>query len=90
MEEKSIYVMLVGFGIETEEFADMLQDCNLLKETDMTINMSKIDPEAFQIMSGKLLLQYSKSVRNDFNKDAAGNLEKAKANWPGLEKKGRR
>jgi hypothetical protein len=36
------------------------------------------------------LLQYSKGVRNDFNKDAKGNLAKADANWSGLvEKKGK-
>ncbi|MEW6304680.1 MAG: YHS domain-containing (seleno)protein [Verrucomicrobiota bacterium] len=50
----------------------------------------EIDPEAFQIVDGRLLLQYSKSVRNDFNKDAPGNMKKADANWPGLlEKKGK-
>jgi YHS domain-containing protein len=50
----------------------------------------EIDPEAFQIVDGRLLLQYSKGVRNDFNKDAMGNLAKANANWPALvEKKGK-
>jgi len=50
----------------------------------------EIDVEAFQIVDGKLLLQYSKSVREDFNKDAAGNLAKANTNWPGLvDKKGK-
>jgi YHS domain-containing protein len=50
----------------------------------------EIDVEAFQIVDGRLLLQYSKGVRNDFNKDAAGNLKKAETNWPGLvEKKGK-
>lgn len=50
----------------------------------------EIDVNAFQIVEGKLLLQYSKGVRNDFNKDVAGNLKKADANWPALvEKKGR-
>ena len=50
----------------------------------------EIDVEAFQIVDGRLLLQYSKGVRNDFNKDAKGNLAKANANWPGLvEKKGK-
>ena len=50
----------------------------------------EIDPEAFQIVDGHLLLQYSKGVRNDFNKDVQGNLAKAKQNWPALvEKKGR-
>ena len=50
----------------------------------------KIDVDAFQIVDGKLLLQYSKGVRDDFNKDQQGNLDKANANWPGLvEKKGK-
>ena len=50
----------------------------------------EIDVDAFQIVDGKLLLQYSKGVRDDFNKDSKGNLTKAEANWPGLvEKKGK-
>lgn len=50
----------------------------------------KIDVEAFQIVGGRLLLQYSKGVRDDFNEDTQGNLSKAEANWPGLvEKKGK-
>ena len=50
----------------------------------------EIDVDAFQIVDGKLLLQYSKGVRDDFNKDVKGNLEKAEKNWPGLvEKKGK-
>ena len=50
----------------------------------------EIDPEASQVTDGHLLLQYSKGVRNDFNKDPQGNLAKANANWPGLlEKKGK-
>ena len=49
----------------------------------------EIDVDAFQIVEGKLLLQYSKGVRDDFNKDTKGNLTKAEANWPVLvEKKG--
>jgi YHS domain-containing protein len=50
----------------------------------------EIDVDAFQIVNGKLLLQYSKGVRDDFNKDTTGNLAKANTNWPGLvEKKGK-
>ena len=50
----------------------------------------EIDVEAFQIVDGKLLLQYSKGVRNDFNKEPKGNLAKANTNWPALvEKKGK-
>ena len=49
-----------------------------------------IDPEAFQIVDGRLLLQYSKGVRDKFNQDQTGNLKQADANWPGLvDKKGR-
>jgi YHS domain-containing protein len=44
----------------------------------------EIDVDAFQIVDGKLLLQYSKGVRDDFNQDMKGNLAKAQANWPGL------
>lgn len=50
----------------------------------------EIDVNAFQVVDGRLLLQYSKGVRDDFNKDVSGNLGKANANWAGLiEKKGK-
>ncbi len=50
----------------------------------------EIDINAWQIVDGRLLMQYSKGVRDDFNKDTKGNLFKADANWPGLvEKKGK-
>ena len=45
---------------------------------------ASIDPEAFQIVDGRLLLQYSKSILATFNKDTSGNLSKADANWPKL------
>jgi len=50
----------------------------------------EIDVDAFQIVDGKLLLQYSKGVRDDFNADTKGNLAKAGGNWTGLvAKKGK-
>lgn len=50
----------------------------------------EIDVEAFQMVDGHLLLQYSKGVRDEFNKDMKGNLGKAEGNWPGLvDKKGK-
>lgn len=50
----------------------------------------EIDVDAFQIVDGKLLLQYSTGVRDDFNKDTKGNLAKAETNWPALiAKKGK-
>ena len=47
----------------------------------------EVDVDAFQIVDGKLLLQYSKSVRDNFNKDTKGNLARATSNWPGLVEK---
>lgn len=50
----------------------------------------EIDVNAFQIVDGRLLLQYSKDVRENFNKDTQGNLKKADQNWPALlDKKGK-
>ena len=50
----------------------------------------EIDVNAFQVVDGRLLLQYSKDVQGKFNADPKGNLDKADANWPGLlEKKGK-
>ena len=51
---------------------------------EVDVTLVEIDPEAFQVVDGHLLLQYSKSVRNDFNKDTQGNLSKANANGPVL------
>jgi YHS domain-containing protein len=51
---------------------------------------ASIDPHAFQIVDGRLLLQYSLKVRKDFSADTVGNLRKADANWPSIvEKKGK-
>jgi YHS domain-containing protein len=52
--------------------------------------LAPIDIEAFQVVDGKLLLQYSKGVRDSFNENQNGNLAKARENWPGLvDKKGK-
>lgn len=48
---------------------------------------ASIDPAAFQVVDGRLLLQYSKSVRDTFNNDTATNLRKADSNWPALLEK---
>jgi len=51
---------------------------------------ASISPEAFQIVDGRLLLQYDLGIREKFNQDTAGNLKKADANWSGLvEAKGK-
>lgn len=53
-------------------------------------SLVNIEPDAFQVVGGRLLLQYDKGIREKFNKDAPGNLGKADANWPGLvSKKGK-
>lgn len=53
-------------------------------------SLAKIDPDAFQIVGGRLLLQYDKGIRNKFSKDTVGNLAKADGNWAGLvAKKGK-
>jgi hypothetical protein len=41
-----------------------------------------IDPQAWSIVEDKLYLNYSRSVREDWNKDVAGYIRKADANWP--------
>jgi len=49
-----------------------------------------IEVDAFEIVNGRLLLQYDKDVRDQFNKNTQGNLAKANANWPGLvERRGK-
>jgi YHS domain-containing protein len=41
----------------------------------------EIDVNTFAIVDGRLILQYSQSVREDFNTDLHGNLRKADAQW---------
>jgi YHS domain-containing protein len=51
---------------------------------------SPIKVEAFQIVDGRLLMQYSEEVRDLFNKDTPGNLKLADQKWPSVvEKKGK-
>lgn len=38
-------------------------------------------------MNGRLLMQYDLDIRDKFNKDTQGNLQKADKNWPGLVQK---
>lgn len=46
-----------------------------------------IDPEAFTILNGRLILQNSKSVLERWLKDPDGYLAKADANWPSIVEK---
>jgi len=43
--------------------------------------------EAFQIVNGRLLMQYDLSIKDEFNKDQAGNLKKADKKWTALMEK---
>ena len=41
-----------------------------------------IDPEAWTVHKGKLYLNYSKGVRDEWAKDIPGNIAKGENNWP--------
>jgi YHS domain-containing protein len=40
--------------------------------------------ETWEILNGRLLLQYDLDVKSKFDKDPQGTLKKADENWPGL------
>jgi YHS domain-containing protein len=46
--------------------------------------LSPIDPEFFQILDGRLVLQHNQRAWDKWNADLQANLVKADANWPGL------
>lgn len=46
--------------------------------------LAPVDPEAFTIMYGRLILQNSKKVLELWNKDPEGRLKLADGNWPGI------
>ena len=50
-------------------------------------HLAPIDPEAYTIMNGRLILQNSKSVLGRWLKDPEGYLKKADENWPKLVEK---
>ena len=43
--------------------------------------------EAWQIVDGRLLMQYDLDIKDKFNQDQPANLRKADQNWPGLVEK---
>lgn len=54
----------------------------------MALNkLRPINPELFDVIDGKLILQHSEDAYKQFHKDLAGNISKADANWPGQVKK---
>lgn len=46
---------------------------------------ASIDPDAWRIESGKLYLNYSKSVQRRWERDIPGNIAKGDTNWPGIK-----
>lgn len=46
--------------------------------------ISPIDPNYWEIVDGRLLLQHNQKAWDAWHKDATGNLVKADKNWPGL------
>lgn len=47
--------------------------------------ISPISPQFWEIVDGRLILQHNQKAWDAWHEDAAGNLKKADANWPGLE-----
>lgn len=47
---------------------------------------AKIDPAAYSVVDGRLYLNFSKGVRNRWNKDIPGFIAKGDANWPALSR----
>ncbi len=43
-----------------------------------------IDPAAWKIVDGKLYLNYSPKIQQQWEEDTAGNIAKGEKNWPGL------
>ena len=48
---------------------------------------AKGDPEAWSVVDGRLYLNFNKSVRRTWAKNAAANIEKADNNWPSVLEK---
>lgn len=48
--------------------------------------LAVIDPNYFQVLHGRLVLQHNKKAWDLWQQDVEGNLKKADANWPSLSK----
>jgi uncharacterized membrane protein YkgB/YHS domain-containing protein len=44
-----------------------------------------VDPRTGQVIDGKLYVNLNKKILGEFNKDPRGHIDKADANWPGLQ-----
>jgi YHS domain-containing protein len=49
--------------------------------------VSPVNPEIWQIVDGRLVLQHTQEAYRLFNKDAQTNYHKAEQNWPGLTRR---
>ncbi len=47
-------------------------------------NVASVDPRAWKIVDGKLYLNYSQDVQDQWVQDIPGNIEKADAMWPSV------
>jgi hypothetical protein len=47
-------------------------------------DLVKTDPDAWKIVDGRLYLNYSPKIQQEWERDIPGYIEKADANWPGL------
>lgn len=47
-------------------------------------NLASIDPEAWRIVDGKLYLQYSPAVQDQWSADVAGSIANGDRNWDGV------
>ncbi|HEV8421396.1 MAG TPA: YHS domain-containing (seleno)protein [Actinomycetota bacterium] len=45
---------------------------------------AKVEIDTWQVIDGRLTLNYDRGVQQTFNQDVAGYLQKANANWPGI------
>ena len=50
-------------------------------------HLAPVKIDAFQIVNGRLLMQYDTGVKKLFNKDPNGNLDAATKAWPSLTDK---
>ena len=47
-------------------------------------NIASVDPRVWEIVDGKLYLNFSPEVQQEWAQDIPGNIVKADANWPGV------
>lgn len=47
--------------------------------------LAPVDPEAFEMVDGKLYLNYNRDVQTQWHADRANAIEKGNAEWPRVE-----